>query len=626
MIDLGELLFRESEQVEWKENVADVNDVVRTLVAFANDLANLGGGRVVCGARETKDIHGFPSVLLAGLTAQRLQEVRGTVLARCLANVSPSIAPIVDEVPTADPARRVLVFTVIATGRAHSLRDGERSAHWVRIDRDTREARNGVLMRLLAARGEVEPWDERLAPEATVDDLDLLAIRDTLVRMGTWDPARSVDHWLDPAVSISTFMVPLCGREKLTGLVRPRNFALLLFGRVPQRFVPGAVASFSTYPGPDRSQAYSERVLVDGTVLHQARQLLDRLNAEAVGVTDKSSGGAENVQKYPVRALQEALINALVHRDYSSREMVRVVAYSDRIEIGSPGGLDHRVSPDRFLRGDAHPVWRNRSLAWVFIKLQFAQSEGQGIPTIQRSLANEGSPPARFELTEESVLCVLPAHPRHARVRALLAVERDVALGEVERALASLRALLADDPFNFRTVALLAEIARSLGDPAPVLDFLTTHRDRLARFPAAAQLALADALLTAGRGDGPHRPLAATLLSHTARARRDLADTRRLAILLLTLPDEHAALDALEAAVRDQPTWARDAALLQLRGRAWLQLATRAVTREERERDLDRAEADLRAALEGGAEGVVRDWAEADLEELGRLRRPPDAP
>lgn len=414
MIDLREWMLRERERVECNEDVADVNDVVRALVAFANDLANLGGGRVVCGAVEAKDEHGFPTVRLAGLSADRVQEVRGKVVTRCQANVSPSIAPLVDEVATDDPARRVLVFTMIATGRAHMLRDGDRSAYFVRVDTRTQEARNGVLMRLLAAKGEVLPWDERLAPGATVDDLDLLALRDTLVRMGSWDLARGVDPWLDPAVSLSTFMPSLCGREPLTGVVRPRNFAILLFGREPQRFVPGAVSSFSRYPGTDRAVPQSERLLLDGTIVAQARQLLDRLAAEAVMLTDKSAEGQENVQKYPMRALQETVINALVHRDYAARDPVRVVAYADRVEVWSPGGLDPRVSREAFLRGEAHPVWRNRALAWVFIKLNLAQSEGQGIPTIQRSLAREGAPQATFELTEGSVACRLPAHPRYS--------------------------------------------------------------------------------------------------------------------------------------------------------------------------------------------------------------------
>ena len=83
LIDLDELARRESEQTEWKENVADSDDVVATLATFANDLQNLGGGYVVCGAREEKDAQGFPRLARIGLTAGRLKEVENQVLAAC---------------------------------------------------------------------------------------------------------------------------------------------------------------------------------------------------------------------------------------------------------------------------------------------------------------------------------------------------------------------------------------------------------------------------------------------------------------------------------------------------------------------------------------------------------------
>lgn len=62
-IDLKELARRESEQVEWKENGDDIKiaeGIVKTISAFANDIANVGGGYVICGAKEIKDEHGFP--------------------------------------------------------------------------------------------------------------------------------------------------------------------------------------------------------------------------------------------------------------------------------------------------------------------------------------------------------------------------------------------------------------------------------------------------------------------------------------------------------------------------------------------------------------------------------------
>lgn len=120
-IDLAQLAARESEQIEWKENVADIADVPRTLSAFANDLPNLGGGYVICGAAERKDEHGFPMLVKTGLTADRLKEVQGRVLTFCRDKVSPPISRIIEELETSDPERRILVFIQPSTGHAHTF-------------------------------------------------------------------------------------------------------------------------------------------------------------------------------------------------------------------------------------------------------------------------------------------------------------------------------------------------------------------------------------------------------------------------------------------------------------------------------------------------------------------------
>lgn len=175
LIDLKELAARESEQVEWKENVADEEDVVATIVAFANDLANLGGGYVVCGAKESKDEHGFQSVTMVGLTSSRLKEVEGRVRAQCRDVVEPPITPAVEEIEISDPSRRILVFIVPASRRAHTYcRRSGRTAHYVRSGRNTIEARNGLYRELLIQKGDIEPWDRRVASGVTVDDIDCL--------------------------------------------------------------------------------------------------------------------------------------------------------------------------------------------------------------------------------------------------------------------------------------------------------------------------------------------------------------------------------------------------------------------------------------------------------------------
>lgn len=637
-IRLDELLARESEQVEWKEGVADERDVVRTLVAFGNDLPNLGGGRVVCGAREVKDPFGFPSVEIVGLDAARLKAIEGKVLALCRDRVAPSLAPTVTELPSPDPARRVLVFTVLATGRAHSFDDGHNTRHYVRIGRETRVAQNGVLLRLLSMKGEMEPWDRRPTPGATVADLDLIALRDGLTRLGLWSQDAPIERWLDPNVTLSAFAPSLCVREPLSGVVRPRNFAMLLFGRAIQRFIPGAVARLSLYPGLDRAEPHSERLDLDGTVLQQAERLIQRLNLEAVITHDKSSGLPQNNLKYPHIALKEAVVNALAHRDYQEPHPTRVTVFADRVEVWSPGGLDSRVASESFVAGRASAVWRNQALAWFFSRLDLAQAEGQGIPSIIRSMRAEGCPDPSFELTEGSVLCVLPAHPRHARTRDLLRVEREMALGHIPEATATLERLLHDDPFNYRTLALLAEIVRSTGDPSAALRLLRREATRLDQLPAQAQLSLADALISTARDgsiDDPEvRALVGALLARASSARMELGELRRYVLAQLFLKDERAAMDALRQAILDHPEWEREAVVRQLRGRAWLlhaqrchetlkrggltpRLADRA--REDNREYLRLAERDLTAALELGATGAVRDHAEAGLSFLRSL-------
>lgn len=407
-IDLKLPAASERARLAWRQNVADIDDVVATLCAFANDLQNLGGGYVVCGGREGTDIHGFAQLQLTGLTAARMREVESVVLARCRDRVSPPLTPLVAEAPSADPSRRMLIFTIAATRQAHVFRRGaDTGAHYVRVGRSTRVARNGILLQLLAAKGVVPPWDMQVAPNAVAADLDLLALRDALQRMGMPTAAAHAERYVDADQALSPFVPPLCVREPLTGELRPHHFALLLFARKPQLAIPGAVAYLSVYPGNDRSSPVAQRHELAGTVLEQAAALAILLAAQCFTVFDKVSLTNPNLQTYPSRAVTEALANALAHRDYASQEPARMTVFADRIEFRSPGGLVAGVNADRFKRGAAAPKWRNRGLAWFFQKLGLAQAEGQGVLTMRATLKANGSPPPKFELSADEVVCTL---------------------------------------------------------------------------------------------------------------------------------------------------------------------------------------------------------------------------
>lgn len=409
-VDLDHLARRESEQTEWKENVADSNDVVRTLCAFANDLSNLGGGYVVCGVREEKDEHGFPRIARVGLTAAKLKEIEGIVLTRCRELVHPAITPLVEELPSESPDRRILVFVQPATTHAHFFRTGDTGGkHYIRIGRETREARNGHLRELLVRKGAQEPWDRRACPGATVNDLSVLALRDTLVKMGLQTSDADVLDFLSDQKQIHALVPPLCVKEPLTGTLRPRNFAMLLFGMEVTRFIPGAISLFSVYPGVDRASGTAERHEIAGTLLAQFQDLSRLLDLQAVERMDKTNLERPNVPKYPKRALYEALGNTVVQRDYELVDPTRITAFEDRVEFRSPGPLPIGLDFEALKAGKLGARWRNQALAWFFVRLQLAQAEGQGIPTILRFMREAGSPPPSFTADDNEVVCVLSA-------------------------------------------------------------------------------------------------------------------------------------------------------------------------------------------------------------------------
>lgn len=417
-IDLQEIALRESARVEWKQqgNAPHiVRDIVRTICAFSNDIANVGGGYIVCGAKEGKDAFGFPKVFFSGLSSSQVKEITGKVLQHARDYISPAVSPLVYELPSPDQEdKRVLVFTVIASPEAHTYRDGEKSTYFVRLGTETREARNGILSQLLIKKNKITYFDKRINPQGFVDDIDVILFRDTLQKMGLETTIQSIDNYISDSTQIAEFIPPMFEKSGLNETLKPKNFTILLFGhkRSITRLFPDAHVVVSKYRGLDRSEPTAERFLVQGPLPEQTKKVLDILEQEAVTFFDKSAD-APNLVKYPFRAIQEAVVNAIVHRDYELPEPVRITVFSNRIEIYSPGSIHWGIDKNKFMAGQAGPKWRNQSFAYLFNKMQLAQSEGQGIPTIIRLMREAGCPPPVFEHGTEHVTCTLFAHTRY---------------------------------------------------------------------------------------------------------------------------------------------------------------------------------------------------------------------
>lgn len=633
-IDLKELLFRESERVEWKYNVANVEDVVRTIVAFSNDYSNLGGGYVVCGAQETKDAYGFQDVNLEGLSASRLNEIEKRTLNHLAEKVDPKIVPAIRVLPAKEEDKRILIFIVPSTGYAHSYRasGSDASRYYIRDGSNTIEAKNSLLRELLIRKRALEPWDKRACKSATESAIDLYLLRDYLSEMKLIGPDTDIRIYLSAQDKISDFVPPICAGDSMLLRAHPRNFALLMFCANPLDYIEGAYTEFSIYRGLDRSEPSAEKHQITGTLVNQARRVIELLNAEAYVAFDKTDA-APNQTKYPVRALQEAVVNALVHRDYEMPQPTRITVFEDRIEIISPGSLPYTVDKEKFVSGKAHPHWRNQSLAYFFNKLHLAQAEGQGIPTILRLMKEEGCPSPVFELEEAYVICSLPAHPRHKALRDLRYVEQMVALGNYQEAFTKLVELIKDDKYNHRALDFVSNISSILNKEKALYALFQELKINYDLLPPNILLSIAEAFSLSK--DARIKELSLSLITLAMQSRLEEKQILKAVLNLKKLNKHEEIISYLDEVSIKQAATSQSSSLLEEKGRAYLTLATRCMTTatnynvkrnikkvawDECRRYLSLAEKDLNAALELSRSPIEREHITKDIQYLKRLR------
>ena len=104
-------------------------------------------------------------------------------------------------------------------------------------------------------------------------------------------------------------------------------------------------------------------------------------------IINPQTGKREDRTDYPIPAIREAILNALVHRDYSIHTEgmpIQLIMFEDRIEIRNPGGIYGRIKIDQL--GKVQPDTRNPVIASVLEVLKITENRYSGIPTIKRSM------------------------------------------------------------------------------------------------------------------------------------------------------------------------------------------------------------------------------------------------
>ena len=186
---------------------------------------------------------------------------------------------------------------------------------------------------------------------------------------------------------------------------RPTLACILLFSIYPQMFYPQYTINATVVPGYEKGAVsedgsrFLDNVRIEGTIDEMLGQALKFLksNMKVRTVIDSNTGERKDRTEYPLVALREAVLNALIHRDYSIHTEampIEIIMYKDRIEIRNPGGLYGRISLDTL--GKMQPDTRNPVLARAMETLGYAENRYSGIPTIQRELKEAGLREAVF--------------------------------------------------------------------------------------------------------------------------------------------------------------------------------------------------------------------------------------
>ena len=393
--DLMRLLGQiESDRVEFKEVLSrsTSDDIREAICAFANDLPDhREPGVAFVGVRNDGSVAGLPVTdhLLLQLADMKTD-----------GNIVPLPSMTVGKRTLPDGDVAVIIVQpsdsppVRCRGRIH-IRIGPR--------RGIATAQDERILNEKRRFGDI-PFDIYPVPSATLPDLDLLQFeREYLAQAFAPDILESNDRSIEEKLAATKMVASMDDTI-------PTILGLLVIGKNPQDFLPGAYVQFLRLAGTEVTDPVLDEEAISGTISDILRRLDEKLNSHNRTAVDILSESMERQRStYPITALQQIARNAVMHRSYEGNNApVRVYWYDDRIEIMSPGGVFGTVTADNFGQPGV-TAYRNPNLAESMRNLGFVQRYGIGISLAKRLLHEAGHPDIAFNADTNNVLVTIRA-------------------------------------------------------------------------------------------------------------------------------------------------------------------------------------------------------------------------
>jgi len=380
----------ESDRAERKESFTDKDKARQAVCAFANDLPN----------------HQLPGVLFIGVNNDG-QPVSLAITDQLLQDVASmrsegQILPF----PSMDVQKRKLKGADVAVALVHPSTSPPvrfNGTVWIRSGPRRGIATPDDERRLNEKRRYKDlPADLRPIESAPLDALDENLFKRTylpaaLSREVLEQNQRSTEHQL-VAVRFARSEEPIV----------PTVLGMLVIGRSPTEWLPGAYVQFVRFDGPNLTDPIKNQREVRGALPELLSTIDDVLrNNIETAAEFRNSETEVNHPDYPLAALQQIVRNALMHRTYENTNApVRLNWFSDRVEVQNPGGPFGQVTKENFGHPGAND-YRNPNLAAVMKELGYVQRFGVGIAVARKEMSENGNPAPEFIVEQQHVAVIL---------------------------------------------------------------------------------------------------------------------------------------------------------------------------------------------------------------------------
>ena len=387
-VELREMIASgENSGVDFERDGIDGRSLAAHLVAFANSY----GGRVLLGVDQQGNVRGLtrsdrsPQARTSNGAPHVYGHVEEWVRQACRDRIRPVLVPRFDVVPDAAPGRDVLVIGIEPSWGVHHVRHNQHRTFYVRVGSASREA-SREQVEMLFRRQAALRLERRPVSGTSFRDLDRRRVEDYFERVREQEPPAAASQaagWTQ--LLVNTWFLDEDDPHPAT------LAGLLLFGADPGRYLPHARMDAVAFVEPRKGGKARERrslrgplvplvgaggALLEPGLVEQAMEFVRR-NVETVRLQD----GVRREQRWDFSpdAVREAIVNAVVHRDYSlSGTDIELGIYSDRLEVVSPGRLANGMTPENMRAGCRRA--RNQLLKDVMRDYGYLERMGMGVP------------------------------------------------------------------------------------------------------------------------------------------------------------------------------------------------------------------------------------------------------